>query len=135
MRWTLSALGALGLCLFAAPALAGEVKGTFIGPGVYATPEGCAKWKAVEAGGDRNVETVPDVLSQDGFSGWEGACTFRSIIEMEPGKMWKASMDCHEGATEGPETDIFEKLPDGSLKMTIMDHATTLVRCDADKGK
>ncbi len=116
------------------PAFAG-VKGTFIGAGSYATKEGCEKLKAIDAGGDRNVETAPDVLTEDGFMGWEGACTFKSITEKEPGKMWSAAMDCAEGASEGPETDIFEKMLDGSIKVTVMGNATTLVRCDAEKGK
>ena len=126
---------ALLLSVGVAPAVAGDIKGTFIGPGTYATAEGCHKWKAIEAGGDRNAGTVPEVLTQDGFQGWEGACTFSSITEKEPGKMWSAAMDCHEGATGGPESDIFERLADGAIKMTVMGNATTLVRCDAEKGK
>lgn len=123
----LAALGA------AAPAHANKLKGEFLGPGVYATKDGCAKLKALEAGGDRNAGTVPDTLSADGFSGWEGACTFRSIIETTPGRVWKASMDCHEGAMEGPETDIYEKMPDGGVKVTVMGNAMMFYRCDAEK--
>ncbi len=77
---------------------------------------------------------MPETLTQDGFEGWEGSCTFRSITEVEKGKTWKAAMDCQEGAAEGPESDLFERLPDGSLKVTVMGNDTIFVRCDAEKG-
>lgn len=128
---------ALSLALVAAllgtPARA-DVKGTFVGPGVYAMPGRCEKLDAIAKGGPRNVETVPETLTMDGFEGWEGACSFRSITEIETGKKWKASMDCHEGAEAGPESDIFERMPDGSLKVTVMGNDTIFVRCDKDKG-
>lgn len=114
---------------------AADVVGTFVGPGTYATAEGCKKLEAIAAGGFKNVETVPATLTMQGFLGWEGSCSFRSITEVEQGKKWKAAMDCHEGASEGPESDVFERLADGKLKVTIMDNATIFERCDADKGK
>ncbi len=112
-----------------------EVKGTFIGPGTYATKDGCEKLAKIAAGGNKNVGTVPETLTVDGFIGWEGACTFRSITEKQPGKVWTAKMDCFEGATEGPESDIFERMADGTLKVTIMDSSTMMQRCDTDRGK
>ncbi len=121
-------------CALAWAAIA-QMKGNFIGPGTYATAEGCKKVAALAAGAERNVGTVPETLTQDGFEGWEGSCTFRSITEVEKGKTWKAAMDCQEGAGEGPESDLFERLPDGSLKVTVMGNETIFVRCDADKGK
>ena len=114
---------------------AAEQKGTFIGPGTYATKEGCAKLEKIAAGGNKNVGTVPDVLTVDGFLSWEGACTFRSFTEKEKGRLWSANMDCAEGITEEAESDTFEKLADGSFKVTIMDTATIFQRCDSDKGK
>ena len=124
------------VCLAAAPLSAhAEVKGTFVGPGTYATAEGCKKLAAIEAGGDKNVGTTPETLTVDGFSSWEGACTFESFTETEQGKVWKAKMQCAEEATEGPESDIFERLADGKLRVTVMDAATLLQRCDTDKGK
>ncbi|MGE0052912.1 MAG: hypothetical protein AB7S74_01770 [Hyphomicrobium sp.] len=112
-----------------------EVKGNFIGPGTYATADGCKKVAALAQGKERNVETVPETLTKDGFQGWEGSCTFRSITEVEKGAKWKAAMDCQEGAEEGPESDLFERLDDGSLKVTVMGNHTIFVRCDAEKGK
>ena len=122
------------LLSFSAPSRA-EVKGTFVGPGTYATADGCEKLAKIAAGGNKNVGTVPETLTVDGFIGWEGACTFRSITEKQAGKVWTAKMDCFEGATEGPESDIFERLPDGTLKVTIMDSSTIMQRCEPDKGK
>jgi hypothetical protein len=111
------------------------VKGTFVGPGTYATAEGCEKLAAIAAGGDRNVGSVPETLTEDGFLGWEGSCTFTSFTEIEKNKKWKALMHCSDGPEEGPESDIFERLPDETLKVSIMDSPTIFQRCDADKGK
>lgn len=110
------------------------VKGTFIGQGTYATAEGCKKLAAIAAGGDENVGTVPETLTEDGFDSWEGSCAFVSVSEVEAGKTWKAQMQCVEGAEEVEETDLFERLSDGTLKVTQDDHVTVLQRCDAAKG-
>ena len=110
------------------------VKGTFVGPGTYATDDGCKKLAALAAGGDRNVGTAPETLTQDGFEGWEGSCTFTSFAEIDKGKKWKVLMHCVDGPDEGPESDIFERMPDGRLTVTIMDNATIFQRCDTDKG-
>ena len=126
---------AIALILSAAHFAHAEVKGTFIGPGTYATKEGCAKLEKIAAGGNTNVGTVPEVLTLDGFLTWEGVCTFRSFTEKEKGRIWSANLDCAEGITEEAESDTFEKLADGSFKVTIMDNATIFQRCDSDKGK
>lgn len=128
------ALG-ISVMLAATCVAAAEVKGTFIGPGTYATVEGCEKLKKIASGGNKNVGTVPEVLTVDGFLTWEGACTFRSFTEKERGRIWSANMDCAEGITEEAESDTFEKLADGSFKVTIMGDATIFQRCDSDKGK
>ncbi len=127
----------LAVAVLAAAALPAhaEVKGLFIGPGTYATAEGCQKLKAIAIGGDRNVGTVPETLTEDGFMGWEGSCTFTSFTEVEKDKKWKALMHCAEGPDEGPESDIFERMPDGKLKVTVMNDATIFERCDAEKEK
>lgn len=119
---------------FAAHADVAVVKGTFVGPGTYATEEGCKKLAAIAAGGDKNVGSVPETFTEDGFEGWEGSCTFTSFTEIEKDKKWKALMHCIDGPEEGPESDIFERLPDGKLKVTVMDHDTILQRCDTGKG-
>jgi hypothetical protein len=118
----------------AGPGRADE-KGAFMGPGVYAIEQGCEKLAALAAGADRNVETVPETLTQEGFQGWEGACTFKSVIEVTPGKIWKASLDCHEGAQDGPESDVFERLDDGKIKVTIMGSAMIFERCSGGEGR
>lgn len=119
----------------AAAAAADGIKGTFIGDGTYATAEGCRKLAALAAGGDRNIETVPETLTADGFFGWEGGCTFASITEIEKGRKWKTRLHCVDGPNEGPESDIFERLPDGKIKVTVMGNDTILERCDAEKEK
>jgi hypothetical protein len=124
-----------GIALIASvPALA-AVKGTFIGPGIYATTEGCQKLAELEAGGEKNVGTTPETLTEDGFSTWEGACTFVSFTEKDKGRSWTARMACAEESLEGTESDLFEKMDDGKIKVTVMESSTVLQRCDAEKGK
>ena len=122
------------VCLLSLPCQA-EVKGAFVGPGTYATKEGCEKLAKIAAGGEKNVGTVPETLTMDGFASWEGACTFSSITENKKGKVWQVKMQCAEEATEGPESDVFERLADGTIKVTVMDTSTVLQRCDTEKGK
>jgi hypothetical protein len=107
------------------------VKGTFVGPGIYATEEGCKKLADIEAGGDKNAGTVPETLTEDGFETWEGGCTFTSFTEKEKGRVWTANLKCFESADESQESDVFERLEDGKIKMTVMGNATLLQRCDA----
>jgi hypothetical protein len=123
------------LALALAQPASAEVKGAFIGPGTYATDEGCKKLAVLAAGGDRNVGTVPETLTEDGFMSWEGGCTFTSFTEKEKGRIWTANLKCFEGADESKESDVFERLDDGKIKMTVMGNAIVLQRCDADKGK
>lgn len=131
-----AAFAALTLFAVTASAVAEEeVKGTFIGEGTYATAEGCEKLQALAAGGDRNIETVPETLTMNGFEGWEGGCTFASFTEIEKDKKWQARLHCFDGPDEGPESDIFERLPDGKIKLTVMGNDTILQRCDAEKEK
>lgn len=111
------------------------VKGTFVGPGTYATEEGCKKLAAIESGGDKNAGTAPETLTEDGFETWEGACTFTSFTEKDKGRSWTARMACAEEALEGTESDLFERLDDGKIRVTVMEKATLLQRCDAEKGK
>ena len=127
--WSVSVLLAL------VSAASAESKGSFIGPGTYATKEGCEKLARIAAGGEKNVGTVPEALTVDGFLGWEGACSFRSVTEKVKGRIWSANMDCAEGITDETESDTFEKLPDGSFKVTVMDNSTIYQRCDTTKGK
>jgi hypothetical protein len=107
-------------------------KGTFLGPGIYATKDGCKKLAALTAGGDKNVATVPETLTEDGFEGWEGSC-FHLDHRTKKGKKWRALMHCFDDPEVGPESDIFERMPDGRLKVTVMAKprffsAATLIR-------
>jgi hypothetical protein len=111
------------------------VKGTFVGPGTYATEEGCKKRAAIQASGDKNAGTVPETLTEDGFMSWEGGCSFTSFTEKDKGRMWTANLKCFESADESKESDVFERLDDRRIKMTVMGNATLLQRCDAEKGK
>lgn len=129
---------ALILAMFGAALATGaqaDVRGTFIGPGTYATAEGCRKLAEMAAGTFKGQGALPPTLTSEGFIGLEGTCSFRSFTEVEPGRKWKAALDCHEGAPEGPESDIFERLADGSIKVTIMGNDQIFVRCDVMEGK
>ena len=126
--------GAAATCTIVAsvcapPPASAETKATFI-TGTWATKDGCQKLVDIAAGGNRNVETVPEVLTADGFDGWEGSCTFKEIKEMSPGKVYDATLACGEGPEEWEENDTFV-LTGGTITVTVDDEATVFVRCDA----
>lgn len=114
-------------------AVAGE-RASFI-TGTFVIADGCAKLAKIAAGGDRNVETVPETLDADGFHGWEGGCTFKSIVEKEAGRIWEAQLMCTDAAEEWEETDTLT-LDDTAGKITVVvdDKQTEFTRCDAAKG-
>lgn len=110
----------LAVFTWVAPAaLADGVMGTFLGPGTYASPEGCRKIKALEAGAPRNVSSVPETLTAEGFESWEGGCEFLKITEVEKSRRWQASMACNEGPEETVEIDTFTRNADGSFNVQV----------------
>lgn len=118
----------------AAPALAG-VKAKFLGAATYATEEGCAKLKAIAAGGPKNISTVPETLTASGFSGWEFGCGFTSVKEVVKGKRWVVREACSEGAENWTATDTFVARGDGGFDVTGDKKTMTFVRCETGKGK
>ena len=92
----------LAITLVPATACAGQ-KAEFLGQGTYATAPGCTQLKALADGGDRNISTVPETLSQDGFEGWEHGCTFVSINETQSATQWQADVSCVEGENQWNE--------------------------------
>ena len=117
------------------PAAADELKADFI-TGTYVMEGRCGMLAKIEAGGDKNVETVPETLTSDGFNTWEGGCSFTSIKEQTKGRVWVAKMACAEEAEENEETDTFELNPaDNSINVTVDGKVSRFVRCDADKRK
>ncbi len=125
-----------GLALMVAPvgALAKE-KASFI-DGTYASAEGCKKLAAIEAGGPRTVESVPEVLTADGFKSWEGACEFTKVFEHEPGAKWLGFMVCSEGAIITPHSVVIIKGEADQLDVASDEDSEPEVyhRCDAGKG-
>lgn len=110
------------------------VRGSFI-KGIYAMEGRCTAWAAIEAGGDRTVETVPETLTEDGFSAWEGGCSFISVKEKTKGRRWVAKMACGDGNEEYEETDTFDLDPvTGNITVTVEGNSSVFVRCDAAKG-
>lgn len=128
-------VAACALLAMVGPAAAKE-KARFI-DGTYATEDGCRKLKAIAAGTPRNVETVPDVLDEDGFKGWEGVCEFTQVLEHEAGRVWVGLMVCSEGMTIVPQTYVFIRGEDKSLEVAAsgQDAPEIYKRCDAGKGK
>ncbi len=128
------ALAMLGVT--ATPSSAQETA-TFLGTGLYATAEGCGKLKALAAGGDRNISTVPETMTEKGFDGWEHGCTFKSIAESAPGKSWKVVTACEEGESQWEDTQVFEKTAEGTFKVTGEgeEEATVYAVCDAPPAK
>ena len=119
------------------PAMAKE-RAAFLGSGTYATSQDCEKQRKIEAGGPRNVETSPELLTAEGFRGWEGACEFTKVFEHDPGKSWTGLMSCFEGAQFTPQLYLFMKSEaDGSFEVAAQnqDMPTAYVRCDPKKGE
>jgi hypothetical protein len=125
---------AIGFGSMGSLAAAGE-RASFI-TGTYVMAGKCEKLAKLAAGTSRSVMTVPETLTADGFEGWEGGCSFISIKEKSKGRVWVATMACHEAADEWQETDTFELDPkDQSLTVTVDKKTSRFVRCDAEKGK
>jgi hypothetical protein len=126
----------LATVLLASPALAEHVAG-FLGSSRYATEEGCSKLKKLAEGGDRNISTVPETLSAEGYSGWEHTCTFASISETVPGKSWKAVLRCEEGESTWEDTQVFEKTGEATftVKADGEEIAAVYTVCDAPGAK
>ncbi len=115
-------------------AAAEELRADFIA-GTYALEDRCAMVTALEAGGPRNVETVPETLTAAGFESWEGGCTFEKIIQTERGRLYLTTMRCHEGPEEWSETNTFTVETDGSVIQVETDGETMrFVRCGREKG-
>lgn len=127
----------LALALLAGSAAAAKEKATFLA-GQYATADQCVKLRKIEAGGPKNVGTVPELLDADGFKGWEGGCAFTKVFEHEPGRSWLALMICTDGNATTPETYVFTKNEgEDSFEVDRSDSddgPATYMRCDAKKG-
>jgi hypothetical protein len=127
----------LALALVATTAAVAKERATFL-VGQYATKEQCEKQRKIEAGGPKNVGTVPELLDADGFKGWEGGCEFTKIFEHDPGRSWLALMICTDGNATTPETYVFTKT-EGEDSFEVA-HAeddegpASYTRCDAKKG-
>jgi hypothetical protein len=118
---------------FALPAFAQETSAGFLGSATYATSEGCEKLKALGAGGDRNISTVPETLTAGGYQGWEHGCTFKSVTEVEAGKSWKVVTSCEEGESQWEDTQVIDKTGEGTFKVTGEgeEEPTLYAVCDA----
>lgn len=123
------------LSVMAAPASADSARADFI-EGVFAKPGLCEKVAAVDAGGPKNVDTVTETFSADGFRSWEGSCDFVSITEKEKGRSYEAQMKCIEGPEEWTETNVFELDPSGNAMTIFIDgDKHEYVKCGSEKGK
>lgn len=127
----------IALSLAAAGPASAEETAAFLGSQTYTTTEGCEKLKALGAGGDRNISTVPETLSAKGFDGWEHNCTFKSVTEAEAGKSWKVVTSCEEGESQWDDTQVFEKAGDTTYKVLGEgeEEATVYTVCDAPPAK
>jgi hypothetical protein len=121
------------LALISAAHAAENVKAPFIA-GVWATADGCKMQSAIDAGGPKSVETTPEILTADGYKGWEGGCSFSSLKDEGAGK-WTVETSCTDAAEEWKDTEKWElDSAAGRLKVTVNDQTTEFVRCDAGKG-
>jgi hypothetical protein len=121
---------ALAAAVFtAAPACAEGQRASFI-DGVYAMEGRCEKVAALAAGGPKNVETVPETLTSEGFRSWEGGCDFILITEKEKGRVYEAQMSCIEGPEEWTETDTFTiDSATGAITVSVEGDEHRFVKC------
>lgn len=127
-------VGLVAVAFTAGAASAASTPAGFI-DGVYAREGQCEKWQAIEAGGPRNIETVTETLTSEGFRSWEGNCDFETITEKEKGKVYEAKMQCIEGAAEWTETNTFVLQPSGgAMTVWIEGEKHEFVRCGGKKG-
>lgn len=113
---------------------AATVKATFLGAHTYTTDAGCKKLAAIAAGGPENVGTIPETLTADGFSTFEGGCSFLSITDKGRG-VFVARMACSESADESEETDTFTLLPGDRVNVSVDGKDTMFQRCDSSERK
>lgn len=125
------------MSVLAGSAFAQETTATFLGSATYATAEGCEKLKALAAGGNRNISTVPEVLSATGYQGWEHGCAFKTVTEADAGKSWKVVTSCEEGDSQWDDTQVIEKTGEGTFKVTGEgeEEPTLYAVCDAPAAK
>jgi len=98
---------ALPFVLLAQSSLAAATEKARFIEGTYATDEGCRKLALLEAGTEKSIETVPEVLTNEGFKGWESACTFTKVFE-------DGSIEVGGGGDEKPE--VFRRCDVGGEK-------------------
>jgi hypothetical protein len=111
-----------------------DVRADFIS-GVFAKEGLCKKVEAIEAGGPKNIDTVTETLTPDGFRSWEGNCDFVTITEKEKGRSYEAKMQCIEGPEEWTETNTFDLDPSGSaITVWIEGEKHQYVKCGSGKG-
>lgn len=132
LRWAM--LASLSLAPVA-PALAASAD--FLSASTYATTDGCEKLKALAAGGDRNIATVPETLTSKGYSGWEHDCSFKSVSETEAGKSWKTVLSCAEGENEWEEVQVMTRTGEATFEVKAEgeSEATVYTVCDAPAPK
>ena len=130
-------IACLALALSAAPAFAADrhIKATFIGPGVFATEPDCRRLEALAAGAVRNLDSVPEKLTEDGIVGWENGCFFTKVTEQTKGRVWVARMNCGEGAQNWRETRTFRPGANGSWQVTLRRRSTQYLRCETKPGQ
>jgi len=130
-----AAVSACLVPLGAAVAFAADKTADFIS-GTYVMEGRCDKLAKLAAGEPASIETVPETLTREGFSSWEGSCTFLTIEEKTKGRVRVARMACTQEAEESEETDTFALDPSGqSLMVSVEGKTTKFVHCDIEKGK
>ena len=114
MRLAAAALALISLTL---PAHAG-LKAKFIDGTYVFTSDGCAKLKALAAGGNQSISTVPWYVTADGISYWEGGCGFMKI---KAGKKnhWKVTASCTEEIDESIESYTYLRTSPTTFSVTL----------------
>ena len=121
----------VGLLACGTAVSAEHIKAAFLGSGTYATAGDCARLRAREAGAEKTIANVPELLTAGGFKGHENGCWFLSI--RAKGRSFVARMDCGDGPESWNETVIFKRGTGDSFDGTVKGITTRYLRCDPKK--
>ncbi len=107
----------------------------FLGNGVYALPSDCAKLAQLTAGGARNIQTVPETLTRNGYKSWEGGCAITRIAPHRSLSRYTVELKCSEGAEENVKrTEVWTTRGD-TLLVQFDGKSETYQKCETPRSR
>lgn len=111
-----------------------DLTADFLGEGVFGLKSDCAKLAKLAAGGPRNIQTVPETLTRNGYRSWEGACSITRIAPHRSLARYTVELKCSEGAEENMKrTEVWTKRGD-TLYVQFEGKTETYVKCETSRA-